>query len=145
GQLALDGTLNALRDLGRHPRAHVPAAGTMRVHYRVADEPSGRVPRFLRGWFGRFEPVLAAAARRVYANDDTPLSAKLPGAVQLMLRQINVLDLVAGGGFALATGLYGGLLLGWDRLVRALRRGRPARRVSRLHARYALAARRATD
>jgi alkylation response protein AidB-like acyl-CoA dehydrogenase/flavin-dependent dehydrogenase/electron transfer flavoprotein alpha/beta subunit/ferredoxin-like protein FixX len=147
GQLALDGTLNALRDLGRHPRAHVPPAGTLRVRYSVAGgaEPAGPAPRFLRGWFRRFGPVLAAAAGRVYANDDTPLSAKLPGAVQLMLRQINVLDLLAGGTFALATGLYGGLLLGWDRLVRAVRRGRPARAVRRLHARYALAAQRATD
>src|SRR5262249_49154385 len=70
GQLILDGTVNALRDLFGSPRAHLPEAGTLRVHYRVAGEKdaTGLPPRPLQRWFRRVAPVLAAAARKVYTN-----------------------------------------------------------------------------
>src|SRR5262249_48118911 len=112
GTLFLDGSINALRDLFGHPRSNLPPAGTLRLHYSIGGdtEPTGLPPRFLRRWFNRIAPVLASAAGRVYRNDDTPLVEKLPKTVNLLLRQINLLDLLAGAGFALAAGICGGTL-----------------------------------
>ena len=64
GRLLLDGTLNAMRDLAGAPRANLGPAGTLRLHYSVGGdtEPAGAAPPFLRRWFRRFAPVLAAAA-----------------------------------------------------------------------------------
>src|SRR5262249_24467784 len=72
GRFLLDGSVNALRDLFRRPRANLPKAGTLQVHYSVAGGtvPSGLPPAPLRRWFRRAAPVLEAAARRVYSNDD---------------------------------------------------------------------------
>lgn len=144
-RLLLDGTVNALRDLGRAPRANLTAAGTVRLHYTVADgtEPAAP-PRALARWFNRFAPVLASAARRVYCNDDMPLSTKLPAAVQLLSRQVNLLDLLAAGGVALAACVTGVLIVGWDRLRQALRRG-PARTGVGWYDHYAAAVRQAVD
>jgi electron transfer flavoprotein-quinone oxidoreductase len=146
GQVLLDGSLNALRDLFGRPRARLPAAGTLRLHYTVADgaEASGHPPAVLRRWFRRFAPVLAPAARRVYTNDDRPLAGKLPGALGLLTRQINLIDLFAAGAIGLAAAVSGALLVGWDRFVGWFRR-RAGRRPRGLYPRYALAARQATD
>ncbi|MCS6853107.1 MAG: FAD-binding protein, partial [Gemmataceae bacterium] len=81
----LDGTVNALRDLFRQPRVAVPTAGSLRVEFRRADAAVVPPPAVLRRWFGRFAPVLAAAARRVYANTPEPLASKLSAGVQLLL------------------------------------------------------------
>src|SRR5207253_1701324 len=104
GQLLLDGTVNALRDLFRRPRVNLPAAGVLRLHYAVDGDavPSGPPPAPLRRWFRRFAPVLASAARRVYVNDDTPLHDKLPGATRLLVKQVNLLDLLTVAGLGLA-------------------------------------------
>src|SRR5262249_8975212 len=100
----------------------------------------------LRRWFRRFAPVLASAARVVYRNDRTPLGEKLPAAVGLLVRQINVLDLLNAALLSLAAGVSGALLVGWDRL-RGLFGRRPRQPGSEkgLYGRYAAAARRATD
>src|SRR5262249_12065111 len=81
-RLLLDGSVNALRALFGRPRANLPEAGTLRLHYSVAGGAKvvGSAPWLMRRWFRRFAPVLAAAARRVYTNDDTPLFDKLPAA-----------------------------------------------------------------
>jgi alkylation response protein AidB-like acyl-CoA dehydrogenase/flavin-dependent dehydrogenase/ferredoxin-like protein FixX len=146
GQVLLDGSLNALRDLFGRPRAQLPAAGTLRLHYTVADgaEASGRPPAVLRRWFRRFAPVLAPAARRVYTNDDRPLADRLPGALGLLTRQINLIDLVAAGAIGLAAAASGALLVGWDRFLGWFRR-RPGQPPRGLYPRYALAARQAAD
>ncbi|MCC6418764.1 MAG: acyl-CoA dehydrogenase family protein [Gemmataceae bacterium] len=128
GQLLLDGSLNALRDVLRQPRAEVPASGTVALHYTVAGgaEQAGLPPATLRRWFARFAPVLAAAARRVYANDGVPLDTKLPDAFRLLARQINLLDLLRLGWLGFAAGFTGALGAGWRRLRRLLRGRTPA-------------------
>jgi alkylation response protein AidB-like acyl-CoA dehydrogenase/electron transfer flavoprotein alpha/beta subunit/ferredoxin-like protein FixX len=145
GRLLIDGSANALRDLFGRPRARLPAAGLLRLHYTVADgaEASGRPPAVLRRWFRRFAPVLAPAARRVYTNDDAPLAGKLPGALGLLARQVNLFDLFAAAGIGLAAVLSGAVLVGWDRLLGLFHR-RPGQPRG-LYPRYALAAHRATD
>src|SRR5262249_57432959 len=99
GRLLLDGTLNAFRDLFGYPRAHLPAAGAVKLHYSIGGgaEPGGLPPAMLRHWFGRLAPALAAAARTVYANDDTPLTLKLPRAVDHLTRQVSLFDLLPLG------------------------------------------------
>lgn len=146
GRLFLDGTLNAFRDLTRTARANLPAAGVARLHYSVAGEevPARAAPRLLERWFARFAPVLASAARRVYANDDTPLSVKLPGAAQLLMRQMNMIDIIAVVCLTVAAGLSVGVQAGWDRLLGLFRR-RPRKSPRGLYARYAAASRQATD
>jgi electron transfer flavoprotein-quinone oxidoreductase len=143
GRLLLDGTINALRDLARSPRANLPPAGSFRLHYSVADgaEAVALPPGPLVRWFGRLAPVLASAARLVYRNDDQPLSAKLPRASDLLLRQVNVLDLLATAVVALAAVIGSFFLAGWDRLIQAFR-WRPSRS---LYPRYARAVSQATD
>jgi alkylation response protein AidB-like acyl-CoA dehydrogenase/flavin-dependent dehydrogenase/electron transfer flavoprotein alpha subunit/electron transfer flavoprotein alpha/beta subunit/ferredoxin-like protein FixX len=145
GKFLLDGTVNALRDIFGRPRADLPEAGTLRLHYRVAgnSEPSGLPPKPLRLWFSRFGPILAAAARSVYTNNTTPLAAKLPGMVKLLLHQVNVLDVVAVGAIALATGISASLMKLSDRLRR--RRRLFSTGLSSLYRAYAEDARRATD
>jgi alkylation response protein AidB-like acyl-CoA dehydrogenase/flavin-dependent dehydrogenase/electron transfer flavoprotein alpha subunit/ferredoxin-like protein FixX len=144
GRLLLDGTINALRDLAHSPRANVPSAGKLRLYYAVDGEaePTGLPPRLSRRWFGRVAPVFAAAARRVYANDDTPLADKLPGATALLVRQINILDLMVTAGLALAAGVTSVGLAAWDRLGRLFRRSGTPRG---LYPRYAAAAARAGE
>src|SRR5438445_2577951 len=142
-RLVLDGTVNALRDLFGRPRPHLPAAGTIRLHYRVAGEESVSPPWPFRRWFRRFAPVLAPMAHRVYTNDDRPLGEKLNAAIRLLLRQINMLDVVAACSLGLLAAALGLLLVGWDKLLGPLRwrrRGKPPRG---LHAHYAAAARQA--
>jgi len=147
GRLLLDGAVNALRDLFRRPRAHLPPAGTLRLHYSVAGgaEPTGPGSAILRRWFRRFTPVLASAARRLYTNDAEPLAEKLHGAFRLMLRQVNMLDLFAVGGLTLMAGLTGILQLGWNRLVGLFRKSRADRPARGVYPRYVQAARQATD
>jgi electron transfer flavoprotein-quinone oxidoreductase len=144
GRLLLDGTVNALRDLFRRPRANLPESGTIRVHYAVGGGAvaSGQPPRPLRRWFRRLSPVLAAAARGVYANDEVPLPDKLPETLRLLVRQVNVLDLLGLGWLALATGFTTALMSAWDRLRGGTRR---RRRGSGLYRTYALAAQQALD
>ncbi|MBV9124874.1 MAG: FAD-binding protein, partial [Planctomycetes bacterium] len=146
GRLLLDGTVNALRDLFGKPRANLPAAGTIRLHYAAAGgaEPAGLPHPWLRRWFRRFAPVLAPAARKIYANDDTPLRDKLPGTSRLLLRQLNLVDLLVAGGLALAALITSLFLIAWDWIKGLFHQGtgRPARD---LYRRYALAAHKTTD
>ena len=95
-RVLLDGALNAFRDLVRRPRLHLPPSGELRVHFHSADDEgsANTTPRLVRRWFGRFRPVLASAGRILYRNGDTPLSVKLTGIVELLVRQINLLDLL---------------------------------------------------
>ena len=60
-----------------------------------------------RRWFRRFTPILASAARRLYTNDAEPLAEKLHGAARLMVRQINMLDLLGAGMLGLAAAVSG--------------------------------------
>jgi electron transfer flavoprotein-quinone oxidoreductase len=96
-RLLLDGALNAFRDLVRRPRPHLPPAGTLRLYYHSADEEgrASSVSWVFRRWFERFRPVLAAIQRVLYINEDTPLSVKLSRAIAILLRQINLFDLLA--------------------------------------------------
>jgi electron transfer flavoprotein-quinone oxidoreductase len=154
GRLLLDGTVNAFRDALHRPRRDLPSAGQVRLYYSVAEAPSraGRVtrrvpPALMRRWFRRFAPVLASAARYVYVNDATPLAAKLPAAVRLLVRQINLLDLIAMTFLGMAAAAGATFLVGWDRLLVGLRRkkGAAGKRFTGLYGRYTEAARRATD
>jgi alkylation response protein AidB-like acyl-CoA dehydrogenase/electron transfer flavoprotein alpha subunit/flavin-dependent dehydrogenase/ferredoxin-like protein FixX len=144
GRLLLDGTINALRDVCGRPRAHLPNAGSLELHYYVSGnaERAGVPPRLLRNWFRRLAPVLAAAARRVYANNDEPLFRKLPTATALLMRQVNALDLITIGLLGLGTGVCALLTRFWDRL---LGKQRAARRIAKLYRGYAQQVRRATD
>jgi alkylation response protein AidB-like acyl-CoA dehydrogenase/flavin-dependent dehydrogenase/electron transfer flavoprotein alpha subunit/electron transfer flavoprotein alpha/beta subunit/ferredoxin-like protein FixX len=147
GRLLLDGTINALRDLARSPRANLPPAGTIRIHFTVADdtEPAIRPPAVWRRWFDRFAPVLASAARRIYSNNDVPLADKLPESSRLLLRQINILDFLAAAILALATVVSGAFTIGWIRFTQALGRRRTHKLPRGLYPRYASAARGTTD
>jgi electron transfer flavoprotein-quinone oxidoreductase len=115
-QLMLDGTLNALRDMVGSPRAQLAPAGELKLHYSVGGdaEATGLPPRSLRRWFQRFLPVLAAAARRVYANDEEPLAIKLKSSTALLVRQVNMLDVLAAGALGLFAGLFAAFLAGWS-------------------------------
>jgi alkylation response protein AidB-like acyl-CoA dehydrogenase/flavin-dependent dehydrogenase/electron transfer flavoprotein alpha subunit/electron transfer flavoprotein alpha/beta subunit/ferredoxin-like protein FixX len=146
GRLLLDGTVNAMRDLFGKPRPNLPPAGELRVHYSVGDnvEEPGRPPFPVRRWFHRFAQVLGAAARKVYANDQTPLFDKLPAAFGLMTRQVNMLDLVTAGAVGLGAGITGTILIGFSKFVGLFRR-RPSLAPRGLYPRYALAARQAAD
>jgi electron transfer flavoprotein-quinone oxidoreductase len=146
GRLLLDGTINALRDLAGSPRLNLPAAGRLRIHYSVAGdkETVAPLPAFIQRWFRRLASVLAPAARMIYVNDRTPLAVKLPAASQLLIRQINLLDLLAAGALGLAAGTGGAVLAAWDRLVNVLLR-RPGSRPRGMYARYVEAAAQATD
>ncbi len=107
GRLLLHGWLNAFRDLAGLPRVGVPSAGEIRFSFSVAGNeiPQEAVPWLVRRWARRFLPVLAASARRIYANDDEPLESKLREAFALLFRQVNLLDCLigcfAGAGIAL--------------------------------------------
>src|SRR5262245_289583 len=90
GRLLLDGTVNALRDIVGKPRANLPWAGALAVRYSVGGEEKSLVPPPgpVRRWFRRFGPVVACMARRVYANDDSPLADKLPSVLRLFVKQV---------------------------------------------------------
>jgi len=147
GQILLDGTVNALRDICNQPRANLPAAGTVRFHYYVAGAEGqvGNPPGWMRRWFRRIAPILAAAARKVYANDDTPLRDKLPEVMQLLNRQANILDLMALGGFAVATGVCAALVSLWDRIREFYAGRRVPKPLRGFYRPYARAAQEATD
>jgi alkylation response protein AidB-like acyl-CoA dehydrogenase/ferredoxin-like protein FixX len=146
GRLLLDGTINALRDLLKRPRANLPPGGRLRAHYSVAGGriASGSPPRLLRRWFTRVTPVFAAVAQRIYANDDVALVDKLPETNLLLLRQLNLFDLIAGTALLLAVGIWASLLGGasWLRQL-ASRRGRS--QPSGVYRQYALACQSARD
>jgi alkylation response protein AidB-like acyl-CoA dehydrogenase/flavin-dependent dehydrogenase/electron transfer flavoprotein alpha subunit/ferredoxin-like protein FixX len=155
GRLLLDGTVNAFRDALRRPRANLPSAGQVQLHYTVAGgEAAGMPPRLVRRWFRRFAPVLASAARIVYTNDATPLGARLPAALRLLVKQINLLDLIGAATLGLSAAVGGMFLVGWDRLRATVRKrkDRASRGLSPgedhfegLYGRYTQAARQATD
>jgi alkylation response protein AidB-like acyl-CoA dehydrogenase/flavin-dependent dehydrogenase/electron transfer flavoprotein alpha/beta subunit/ferredoxin-like protein FixX len=139
-QVLLDGAVNGLRDFFGRPRPNLPAAGVVRLHYSAAggEEPSGLPPRLLRRWFRRFAPILAGAAQRVYTNDGQPLWDKLPAAIRLLTRQVNMFDVLGAGAIGLATVISGVLLAGWPRLVEFLfgsRPGKPPRGIFKLYQR----------
>ena len=150
-RLLLDGSVNTLRDVFRRPRANLLEAGEVKLHYKVAggNEPSGMPPVSIRYWFRRFAPVLASTAKLVYSNNDTPLSKKLPRAVDLLLRQVNLLDVFAAGFIGLASGLTSTVLLAWDRFFTRRKEAPPPpiseRPVSDLLPEYSSAARKALD
>jgi electron transfer flavoprotein-quinone oxidoreductase len=115
GRLLLDGALNALRDLGRRGRLDVPPAGRLEVHYRSgAKEGDAAPPRFLQRWLSRARPILAAAIAGVVRNDRMPLAEKLTGAIRLLVRQINLLDLLVVAALGVLTALAAGIA-GWRR------------------------------
>jgi electron transfer flavoprotein-quinone oxidoreductase len=121
GRLLLDGSLNALRDLGRRPRPGVPAAGRLEVHYHsAAPEGDGPAPDFARRWLERFRPVLAAAVATVARNDRVPLAEKMSRAIHLLVRQLNILDLLAVTVLGMLTFLFAGLGSSWIALRRRL-------------------------
>src|SRR5262249_40637649 len=138
GKLLLDGMVNALRDLARSPRPNLPPAGKVQFHYRVGGglEPAGEPPGYVQRWFPRSGPVLASAARMVYVNDDKPLSEKLPRASQLLVRQVNIFDVLACLVIAVMAGATGLLMSAWGRLRRALWGKRSAKSVKGLYPRY---------
>jgi electron transfer flavoprotein-quinone oxidoreductase len=142
GRLLLDGSLNAFRDLLRRPRSGLPPAGALRLHYSRAGgaERVGSPPYSLRRWFVRFVPVLGAAASGVYRNDAVPLPDKLITAGRLLLRQINLLDLLGLAVLTIAALVSNGLRAAWNGLRR--RKHRPLPRAYRA---YAEAAHRASD
>jgi alkylation response protein AidB-like acyl-CoA dehydrogenase/flavin-dependent dehydrogenase/ferredoxin-like protein FixX len=146
-QLILNGAINGFRDLFRSPRPNLPLAGIIRVHYSVAggDEPTGLASRLLRRWFRRFAPILSAAAHRVYSNDNVALQIKLPEAMRLLIRQINLFDVVIACGIAVTAWFTGAIMIGWNRLLKfvGLRRsGKPQRG---LYQRYAQAVSQVAD
>jgi electron transfer flavoprotein-quinone oxidoreductase len=121
GQLLLDGSLNALRDLAGRPRPDVPPAGRFEVRYHSADpKGDGTPPRFVRRWLDRLRPVIAAAVAEVIHNTGKPLAERLAVAVRLLVRQVNILDLLIAGMLAAATTVFVGL----GSLGAALRRRR---------------------
>ncbi len=155
GRMVLDGWVNALRDLFRRPRqglhpvgSEEDTGGQVRLVYSVLNgaEPVGRPPRLARRWWTRNAPVLAAAARQVYANDDTPLEDKFRAAAQVLVRQVSVVDLLLAalaGVFALLTALG---LVAREKLKKLLgRRDGGAEGVVGTYPQYVLATRRATD
>lgn len=147
GRLLLDGTVNALRDLFRKPRVNLSPAGTLQFHYSAGGgkEQSAPPPAALRRWFHRFAPVLAAAARKMYANDLAPLEDKLPAITRLLAKQINLLDLLAAGFIGLAALVSAVFVAGWDRLLGLFGKRGPNRFLRGLYRRYTLATRQATD
>jgi electron transfer flavoprotein-quinone oxidoreductase len=121
GQLLLDGSLNALRDLAGRARPDVPAAGQFQVRYHsAAPEGDGVSPRFVRRWLERMRPVIAAAVAEVVRPVGKPLATRLALALRLLVRQINLLDLVVAGVLAAMTAV----LVGLGSLGAALRRRR---------------------
>ena len=89
-------------------------------------------------------PVLACAAGRVYRNDDIPLSAKLPDASQLMLRQLNILDLFAAIGLGVMALISGSVLAAGMAVANRLA-GKRRKESGGLYPRYARAAKQAVD
>ncbi len=126
-RLLLDGALNAFRDLARRPRPHLPPHGTLRLHYRAADEEgrASAVPWLFRRWFERFRPVLAAMGSIFNANSDRPLSVKLTGTFELLLRQINLFDFLAVAGLVFPVVTATTMLAALSRLFRWIRRHPP--------------------
>ncbi len=137
GRLLLDGSLNALRDLVGRPRPDLPPAGEVRVHYHCA-AGEGPPPRWLRRWLDRFRPVLGAALARTLHEGYTPLPQRLGETLRLLVRQVNLFDLIA----AMLLGALVGLLVGARALPTALRRWlhRPRMRRSRMSSYEAAAA-----
>jgi electron transfer flavoprotein-quinone oxidoreductase len=146
-QVLLDGAVNGLRDFFGRPRPNLPAAGAVRLHYSAAggEEPSALPPRLLQRWFRRFAPILAGAAQRIYTNDDQPLWDKLPGAIRLLTRQVNMFDVLAAGAIGLAAGISGVLLAGWPRLLEFLFGSRPGKAPRGIFKRYERIARQTVD
>ncbi len=147
GRVLLDGWVNGLRDLLGRPRKDLPEAGQLRLVYSVAggSEEPGLPPRSVRRWFRRFTPVLAAAAKQVYTNDETPLQEKFRSATKLLTQQVNIFDLIGAalrGLGALATAAW---FLGWERLKRALGGRTPEQKSRGMYPEYLQATRRATD
>ncbi len=126
-RLLFDGALNAFRDLARRPRPHLPPHGTLRLHYRSADEEgrASAVPWLFRRWFERFRPVLAAMGSIFHANGDKPLSVKLTGILELLLRQINLFDFLAVVGLVFPVAMAATILAAVSRLFRWNRRHPP--------------------
>jgi electron transfer flavoprotein-quinone oxidoreductase len=145
GRLLLDGTVNALRDFFHKPRPDLPSAGQIRLHYSVAGgaEPVGPPPALFRRWFNRFAKILAPAAKIVYANDATPLPTKLQWAAELLVKQVNLLDVIGAACLALAAGVGSTLLTGWERFLGLFRRRRTS--PGRIYPAYSAAARRTAD
>jgi electron transfer flavoprotein-quinone oxidoreductase len=145
-RLILDGTINALRDLAGSPRANLPEAGSFSLHYSVAEEEGKAAlpPALFRRWFRRMAGVLASATRGVYSNDNLPLSSKLPKAVELLLRQVNLLDILGFAVLALLATINGLVLASWSAFIGLFTGGR--KRTPRgLYPRYFESTQRSTD
>jgi alkylation response protein AidB-like acyl-CoA dehydrogenase/flavin-dependent dehydrogenase/ferredoxin-like protein FixX len=147
GRLLLDGTVNALRDLFRKPRANLPPAGSLRFRYSVAGgtEPSAPASPMLQRWFRRFAPVLASAARKMYANDLVPLEQKLPAITRLLAKQVNLLDLLAAGFLGMAALVSAFFVAGWDRFLGLFGKRGVSKSPRGLYRRYTDAVRKTTD
>lgn len=127
GKVLLEGALNAFRDFLRLPRVGLPPAGTLRLHYTVAGGEGGRthIPGAVRRWFDRFAPVLAATVRGLCRNDAVHLSDRVRNGARLLLRQMNLFDVIAAGVLVLMTAVTSTFLSA----LRGLRRRRGRRRV----------------
>jgi flavin-dependent dehydrogenase/electron transfer flavoprotein alpha/beta subunit len=127
-RILLDGVLNAFRDLARQPRAHLPPRGTLRLYYYSAEEEgrASAVPALVRRWFERFRPVLASASRILHENSDSPLSAKLTRAIELLVRQVNLFDFVGAAALIFVIVLTSTLLSAGCFVLRRPRRGSAA-------------------
>lgn len=125
-RVLLDGALNAFRDLARRLRPDLPLSGSLSIHYSAEDVTKGKAPLLLRRWFERFRPVLGSAAHILYRNDDIPLSTKMTTMVELLLRQINLLDLLAVAGLGFVTVLASTALDSCAAVFRRLFRRRAA-------------------
>jgi electron transfer flavoprotein-quinone oxidoreductase len=147
GRLLLDGALNGLRDLLRRPRVGLPPGGLLRLHYHSAggNDRDGLPPALLRRWFERARPVLAAAARILYRGDGERLSARLTAVAHLLVRQLNLFDLLAASALGLLTAGVTLTLAGLGRLLRRLGLGRKEPARGTLYHDYFTATARTTD
>jgi flavin-dependent dehydrogenase len=120
-ELLLDGSLNALRDLVGKARPDVPPAGQFAIHYHcAAPEGDGSPPRFVQRWLRRVRPVVSAAIAEVLHDVKRSLPARLAAAVRLLVRQVNLLDLILAAVLAVLTAV----LVGLGSLAAAVRRRR---------------------
>ncbi|HMP03214.1 MAG TPA: acyl-CoA dehydrogenase family protein [Gemmatales bacterium] len=104
-----DAWLTSLR--GFFGRAgQVPGLGDLQLHYSVGgtkleelpDTIGGAAKRLLR----RLRPGIAAAARAIYTNNDTPLPTKIDLALRFALRRVDLVALLSLGWQALRHGWH---------------------------------------
>lgn len=97
--LLVDGVLNMARDWLGKGRQGTPQSGELKLHYTVLGDTAGVAPppAELQQVFRRIQPGLAAAAREIYLNDDTPLPKKVHAALRGLARQLHLGSLLLAG------------------------------------------------